>query len=585
MAEITREAVIKILENPSGFSISYSDGSNLRSLSMHDSEKMRQRWKEIQTQIDVYAFGNCPLSIEKNRPQEVKESMEWRKTIFKNIATPAYNQAVTQIKQIIKNARLSFELTTSNSNSIEDGAEKEISDIVNLEINGMVHEEFLNSELVDYVINNPNNFIIVLPEYVYKKLNQDFVEVNFIDVSNVLYYDVVNKVLVFSLDEYISSEKRTYLLTESKMYESYREFRQNEKNGDYEDVIIEYTIDKDFWFQIGGKSAPFKSDYNKRIVNGVNISLFDGAFQFGDLALNAHSDTQAVLSLHNYPRMSILADTCPACMGSKRDPNDFEKECNTCHSTGLVIASGATNIIARPRYNPSEGLNNMQIGDEIKYYHVGKDAIDASREAWEFYFKEFKKALCIVENDNLKTADSGVAYDIQMRPLFDKMQEVGTLIVSVYEKIMKSIVHFRGHSTGFKLTIPKSFAILSEKDSMVIVEKMFQLGVNTIFRRDSILSYVEKYVGANTYLYQTINALEKYDTLFYYNINEKNDMLERGVISLQEYRFSMFCLTILLSLDRNKIDLNSLESIKNSFSNESNLNDVPRVSETVPSST
>jgi hypothetical protein len=188
-------------------------------------------------------------------------------------------------------------------------------------------------------------------------------------------------------------------------------------------------------------------------------------------------------------------------------------------------------------------------------------------KAWESYFKEYKKALCIVESDNLKTADSGVAYDIQMRPLFDKMQEIGTLIVSVYERIMKKIVLFNNYRSQFKLIVPKSFAILSEKDSMAIVEKTFQLGIHTLFRRDIILNYVEKYVGTSTYIYQVINILEKYDELFYYNINEKMVMLEKGIISVQQYKFSMYCLTSLLNMDRNLIDTNVLNDIKNKFSN------------------
>lgn len=544
----------------------------------------REMWRVIADELDVHSKGYILPNIINLRPNENEDSMAHRLQSYEPITTPYFRNALFQVKRILSNS------------SVDICVGKKTGEYVGgNHFDGLKLYDFFCTEMTENVIENPNGLTAIYsPDYSKKKgINP----IQFVRWEDIVYLSSDVCAFVSLLDSEITvsysfspvAPTANPNFVRIANYGNTSNFLSNKPvktigivNAVYhiftKNELIVASINNDIWnYQIykhKQKQVPVFQNGGVSLNGEMYIfnSLFQHAIPFGNLALNRHSDNDAVNANYSYPHVSMTSMECGACRGSgyvtDTSPNIFgitKQKCGTCHGLGEHVVNSPNKVILRPKRK-----NNIDPETDnrpaVEFYSPPVEILDYSTSVWHGYLQMFKKSLCIFDKDS--SAKSGYQEELQLMPLLDFMQAVGLVLYNDLEKILVAIQgYIEPNEKEVHVTRPISYHLQSENEALKTISEILNADMTDIIRRQIIRNYVTKYVGKKSHVSKYLTILESVDPFFYYSEKQKIEILANLGMTNEQYRISVAAFGVLIKmsnedLTENKTDIEIAEMVK-----------------------
>lgn len=194
-----------------------------------------------------------------------------------------------------------------------------------------------------------------------------------------------------------------------------------------------------------------------------NESFMHGAFEWMDEGLQSFMDNVGVRVQHNYPKVLMGNIPCTDCKGGTnmitlKDGSRDVKECTTCKGRGRIINPGPFGVLIKPDRN---GLDVNPDDSPYTYLTPPVETINNSLEVAMQFFAKAEESLCL--NILERSAESGIAKEIRLEPIQDKLRPIGNGILTTKVKLAQVIECYLEPDEGARevptVEIPSSYKI------------------------------------------------------------------------------------------------------------------------------
>ena len=563
MEYIEFKTISELIEKIDSHLVSFANGVGYQSYSVGGDTicPQKEQWQRLHQELMVHAEGWILPKIHYLRPNEDEKSQNHRILSYEPITTPFYQRALVQIKRVL----LSSSVDVSTSEKLSEYMQQN-------NFNGLKLYDFFASQMSEQIINYPNGFTIIYPTDYAEKEERN--PICFIRYQDVVYFD--DDVIVF-IDLHESEKRRSYrdpfcikytqaAGVQTQTGGSYVSFSQEEvititkpvfhiltktelaevqsgKDGNLKDGWVIKTLAK-----FKSKTLPAFQNGGIRKSHHVFQSFFHNACYFGNLALNRHSDTDAVNAMFSYPQVSMESTECTECKGSGQKHTDHSGfyhdnliDCFKCKGTGQYVIFSPYKTILRPKQtsNIDAPPSNQP---PIEFHSPDVGILNYSQGTWQQYLEKFKEGLCLYDKVS-NSAESGYSIELQLAPMLDFMQNFGVVAFGNFERILLALEMYllKGAKPEVPtmVTRPISYHLQTEDDALKTLSGILESDCSAEVRSQILRSYINKYVGKRSMLIRFVDILEAIDPFYYYSSSQKHEILLLNGMTELQYRISV----------------------------------------------
>lgn len=251
-----------------------------------------------------------------------------------------------------------------------------------------------------------------------------------------------------------------------------------------------------------------------------NIKYFSSFFSpyvaFGDEAICAFSDNQAVRVRYNFPFVEIKGQVCVSCKGTgkEKDRDGKTVACGNCR--GLTVT---------PSFSPHDEYINMPpaSGEDSRYAEIPAvrfanadvSILKESSNAWKEFLQYAKDSVNLL---HIQQAQSGDAKEIDREEKYDMMYKISQAVYT-HIKWSLSIIEayrepFKTNRKGSVVTPPTSFQLLTEGEMMNEMTTLIDKDAPNIYVSEVAINLAKKVFNGNEKAQKIIEILTVWDVLF-----------------------------------------------------------------------
>jgi hypothetical protein len=286
------------------------------------------------------------------------------------------------------------------------------------------------------------------------------------------------------------------------------------------------------WVTLGGRVVPkydsygntfkiYKSDFSPAIPYLNDAAIFD----------NQH---KSVMLATCFPIKFVEGVDCNSCNGVGRvpDPNDYDTSitCKTCLGHGKTLS---ITPLAAYNLNPTTskfGDNDKQQVEPIRYYSPDVSTIQETNKVATEALGKAEQVLNI--NRSLKSAQSGVAKELDREPEYIEVGKISDDVYARYKDVLRIIqaIVFMDTESAIMVNAPISFDLKTETELMAEFA-LSQKGLPTAIRYESYISYVDRRYNSDAIARQIATICAMYNSAYLYTVDERVQLLASGQIT------------------------------------------------------
>lgn len=507
---------------------------------LHTPPSVKTSWEEVYDEMIVHTRGAKPVKlIGEYRPNEPQDIFDYRMDVYEPITQDAINRGIDSLYRIISESNYHITLSSNIADYIKQT--HFTPDSYNDTSEAMSFISLMIKYIIRVDIDDPNGALVWMP------VNEAGGE----PLANPTNKEIgVKPVIVNSKHIYHSSKeafgwmaKKVWLYEDSKGNEKAAPFFylitkedihriipiREARTGDPEDRVYEGVLyQEELYYSLldtSGKPA----DMLPRVIFGGNTvlneegyyyyqSYFSGFVSWGNEAIRAFSDNQAVRVRANFPVPEEKGQKCVTCKGAGvvKAPNSTANvECGTCGGFGYVPSKGpySTYISQPPTGGESE---SYALKPAIQWHSPQVDILRESFTTWEKFIDKAERAINIKFPDE---AQSGVAKEIDRDKLYDMLIKFSeNLFNNIIAKSLHIIEAYRVPSFARRqesvVNPPNSFDIKSQKDLMEEMKELSNSSAPTPFISNVAKQLAGRIFHGDKITIKIIEVQSEYDPFF-----------------------------------------------------------------------
>jgi hypothetical protein len=485
----------------------------------------KNEWKKIYESIKPHFYGEVPPSLDTAFPNEDEQILDYRKKTYQAKTESPVVKAITELHRLLSSAK--------HSVKCENLQMQELSE--NYKFGDVNLQEYIFSILVANRVLDPNAVVLIEP--IGDGLTNDSVrldiEMKIIQSDRIVFNDPEYKLLIY---KGISKNKYATLGIENPLYYHIVTdmfYAQARAYGDKTmfEVIYEHNSAIMPWVTLGGRVVPkydnygntfkiYKSDFSPAIPYLNDAAIFD----------NQH---KSVMLATCFPIKFNEGIDCISCNGIGRavDPKntDMSITCKSCNGHGKTLS---ITPLAAYNLNPTTNKfgDNQQPIDPIRYYSPDVSTIQETNKVATESLNKAEHVLNI--NRSLKSAQSGVAKEMDREPEYIEVGKISNDVYSRYKDILKIIqaLVFMDSDSPINVNAPISFDLKTEIELMQEFAAS-QQGLPIAIRYESYISYVDRRYNADPVARQIATICAMYNSVYLLTPDERVNMLASGQIT------------------------------------------------------
>lgn len=521
----------------------------------------KYEWERIKAEIAPHFYGDIPSVLKKAFPNEDPEIMEYRKGIYQAKTESPMVKAITDLYRLLSTAKHAVYFDNEQMQNWYNETQISGHDIF----------DYFFSVVVPIRILDPNSLFVVYPTGEGVKNPRKRVDIKFelIQSERIVFNDPDYDLVIYAGERRPKYTSDITSPTNGFYHVVTSEFYATLINGEFE-VVYYHGTGKRPWFTLGGRAIPryknentyivYKSDFSPAVPYLNDAAIFD----------NQH---KSVMLSTCFPIKFLEGITCTTCngLGYKSDPNDSELTvtCSSCNgSKKQMYISPLAGYYMNPEPLIVGAVNNEQ-RDPIRFYSPDVSTITLTAEQAEKALAKAEQVLNI--NRSLKQAQSGIAKELDREPEYI---EIGKISNDVYHKfqhtleVIQALIYMDTTNT-ITVVAPVSFDLKTEVELMAEFAET-QKGMPTDIRYNAYYSFISQRFANDVEAKRIAELTVQYSAFILYTIDERNQMVASGQISLEDSIKAANVFNVLMSLIQSgSIDIynETLEQIKTKIDN------------------
>lgn len=504
---------------------------------------VKKSWEKVYNQMIVHTRGASPGDLlKKHRPNEPEDIYEYRLDIYEPVTQDGINRGIDSLYRIISESNYHI----SYSPNIADYLKETLftPDSYNSTSESMSFMDLMFKYVVRLIIDDPNGALVWFP-------------VNPIDpmlppseVSETVATNL--KPIIVNSSRIVHSSKRAFAWEANNVWlfekspEKYEELpffylttladifrivptREATSDDPPERVIKGYYYEAEQYYNLRDNSGK-ERDMLPRVIFGGNSSLnedgywyyqsyFSGYVAWGNEAIRAFSDNQAVRVRGNFPVPEEKGQKCSDCKGAGKINNPtnptIKDTCNKCGGMGFVPSRSpySTYISEPPTGGDSEAY---ALKPAIQWHNPSVDILRESFTTWEKFIDKAEKSINI---RFIEEAQSGVAKEVDRDKLYDMLLKFSNnLFNNIIAGSLNIILAYRVPAASTRkpsiVNAPNSFDIKSQKDLMDEIKELSNSGAPTPFLANTAKQLAGRVFHGDKITIRIIEAQAEYDPFF-----------------------------------------------------------------------
>lgn len=544
-----------------------------------------EEWKGIRDTMIVHTRGVKPTKLlEVKRPNEDPDLKKYRIATYRPITKDKINHAIDSVISVTVNSNYSIKYSSNIAEPIQQARFKLQDDTI---FEPLPLFNLITEHVSRFVFDDPNGLLVWLPVHPIdntlppsqaEQTEKVSIQPMLVDSHKICDmgedYAVWEGKNLWTYDEPTGNgttkKKNPYyfILTKEVIYRMLPYWDKSENKVKYKEEL---------WYDMGYESdvpernlpfATFKVLGGNVTMNPDNQKFFESFFQsyaaFGDEAICAFSDNQAVRVRFNFPFVAVKSDLCPTCKGSKKVPDPDHKganmTCNTCKGLGSVVPFSPFGTFYKkpPATNDNEAYT---ISDFIEFRNPDVAILKESFLSWQVFIDLAAESINLVFT---KEAQSGVAKEIDRQEKTDMLFKIlGNMFDIVKFSIDSYECYYVPSDDERKLndnvvTPPTNLAIKSQDDLFAEMNDLIAKEAPSPFISTTAIMLSQKIYNGNREVQKIIEVLTIWDVLFGKTDEQIGQLNAMGAIGDREKFIHVNGYAILYKLAQEK-DLEDME--------------------------
>lgn len=515
--------------------------------------KVKEHWVDVYEQMIVHTRGVKPTKLlEEFRPNEPADIREYRLKRVEPITEDAINRGKDALYRSISQSNYTIQPASGIREYIE--TKRYDSPGYLSDDDALTFREFMFREVIDNMIDDPNGALMWMPVAPDgEDIMPSMVPPNTtIEVSPMI---VRSEKIVYSSRKIFAWEaeglwqftsgnetinKPYYYVTDNRTI--FRVIPVAMSSFDQPNVYKGVKYEWQVYYELateGQESWPMLpriifGGHKSRDAEGRRFykSFFSGFVPFGNEALCAFSENQAVRVMSNFPIKEEKGQVCKACDGSgKQHKNDLIIDCTVCDGSGRISGKGPYGVFTNepPANWQPESIDWAKL-DAVKWYYPGIDILKESWRAWEDMLLRAEKAVNI---EFIEQAQSGVAKEVDREKLYDMLNKIAKQEFYIIKASLDIIQLYRVLSETQReenvVIAPNSFSIYSQDTLIDQIEKLRDAPM--AFAANNSIQLAHKVFHGNNEEIRIIEVITRYDKLFNRSVADIISMKAGGLVT------------------------------------------------------
>lgn len=421
-----------------------------------------KNWAEVRDKLYRHTRGlGIYEYLKKQRPNEPDDVLKFRVETLNKLTKDIFRKGLNNAKRML----LETPLIVDCNEEIKQIA---LGDNFKAKNDGFTDLYTLLVSWLQYIIEDPNGLLVVIPISTNEELNPSFLTEN----ERVYYHlDYVNsKDIVYKSEQYNIYNWNGYMLMDTKetMWLLTR--------------LSDGTYSSELWYNhlTGHKLSTEMGGYDTSNYEDQSYldSYFDGAVEFADAFINQYENLKAEMLQNSFPIREFREMPCNQCNGDGTIiHNEKEIDCKTCSATGKMLHYNTNTIFIRPKSNKlTETDTKAQDDPLIQYY---SPPMNGTQLNYTFCFDLYERAGEAIGATVTKMAQSGVAKQEDKESYYSMLSQIMSNIVRLYQFSISSIqsIYLMDTDTPISVTPSKDIKLNSTDYVMHVIKNLETAGV------------------------------------------------------------------------------------------------------------
>lgn len=295
------------------------------------------------------------------------------------------------------------------------------------------------------------------------------------------------------------------------------------------------------------------------VADKADVPLYEsflGSFlPFGNLALLAHRNHQAVDLQFSYPRMSELETPCMSCTDGKKKVKKTTdhplglKDCEVCSGSGFVTHQSPYKSYLR-KYDPTDAGNNEHLkAKPVEFYTPDVGIVTYSKEEWRDYLKMAEQAIFIMQKVYTGNVQSAESKNIDLDELYAWLLNISKTFYGNLRCLLQFMEEYISRSpVTVSVNKPYSFAILTEEEAFVALTGILASEAPIFIKGNRVDDFVSRFVSKNSPINKALAVLKQFDPLLYYSTKDIQTFKGANTITQQMWTNHILGYPVMLKL-------------------------------------
>ena len=496
------------------------------------SEERSKMWQAVRDQAASHTGrGNLDRITDIQRPNRSESLKKYAKDNSRHFTMGEFRKITYKLSRIIRNLEIEFNYLPEIKEWIESRPFVILSQRRDI-------WDWINEILIPKSLTDPNAVLIAWPYYNGEIPPADPEELGGIPENKEV--NIGYKIIGSKKIRYIDPDTLVFNFGEKKISRDRREttepvYMMVSRDDGY--IMLEPEISQEGkvvyfprpWFALPLKGTIYSTMVGTRCEADEDSELdyqesfAHPAFEYFDEAIASFQDSQAVRTMHAYPKMIIDTLPCPAkCKKGKvtvyKEGQEIEEDCKVCgpNGDGTLKNVDPYGVITRPQGFSKDG----PISPVIEFKTPPSESL---RFLYDISFDLILRGQQVMGLNLLgQEAESGTAKLYRLEDLEDMIQaftaQLGVTVTSFLDTVTE-IRTIGRISTGNTISTPRTFSVQSPADMVKIMEgvpdtmrsRAFESAIRAIF--DGDISEVNAHLIAlevEPFLISTTNELKEF---------------------------------------------------------------------------
>lgn len=512
----------------------------------HPAPSHYSDWLKVYNAMSIHTKKIKPVELLLcRRPNESDEVHQYRLSQYRPITYGSMNRATDELYRIVSGINFKLNATDETVQLINE-----------TQFGGFTFSLFLQQIVLRRMIEDPNGLLVWLPSSGYS--GQSFDKVTpapLLVYSQCIHYisdDVISflseeKSLVMVGKNESYEGKVFYILTKQEYYKLVQYGKKSDEKYQLE-LIYEHAIGEIPYSILGG-------DMNNY---GYYDSFFAPYLAFGDEAIATFSDWQAIMVTSSHPIREEFGIECEVVevkdKSSNPIPEGTEEYAKKKYELRPMSKSPYNTIMRKPNDPNNTDIFKQPTLDanipSVRFIHPDINVAKYVGESWQVLVEMAEDSLHLNLGRGLI---SGEAKKEDKKAQASMILKIGNnFFDNIYLNSVIYIDAYHGFNPSQRgvITIdkPKTYDVKTEQDVVEEISMLKEKKAPSFFLANATLDLATKRFSGDKLMQKIFDIISLRDPLFIYSVEEKNQMVMAGYVTVEQCIDSTFIFTLLMNM-------------------------------------